>query len=218
MRCNQELSLGVPDRADAVRVGLAPRYTVSCATRSSGRPSALCCSASRSVRSGSLAFSVYLGMSLACFLAIRHGCHVPSGRFSEPQGRASRRRGAAVSVHFHQRCSQLTVLPAQHWLLVANRWLTYPDDALRCADVVKSVAGSLIGGVIGNRWSNVTEIKEMTDPIFFVHGQRDTLIPWQHSQVFTPVPDTKPLAHDQCPLLLDVLLSALTSRFAADSV
>jgi hypothetical protein len=58
---------------------------------------------------------------------------------------------------------------------------------LRCADVVKSVAGSLVGGVIGNRWSNVTEIKEMTDPVFFVHGQRDTLIPWQHSQVFTPV-------------------------------
>jgi hypothetical protein len=49
--------------------------------------------------------------------------------------------------------------------------------------VVKSVAGSIASGIISNRWSNITEIKEMRDPILFVHGKRDTLIPYQHSQV-----------------------------------
>jgi hypothetical protein len=50
-------------------------------------------------------------------------------------------------------------------------------------DVVTSIAGKFASKLISNRWANVEEVKHMDDPILIIHGQRDTLIPFSHSEV-----------------------------------
>jgi pimeloyl-ACP methyl ester carboxylesterase len=52
-------------------------------------------------------------------------------------------------------------------------------------DVVKSFAGGLAAAVITNRWNNVEEAKSITDPVLIIHGQKDKIIPYSHSEVRT---------------------------------
>lgn len=49
--------------------------------------------------------------------------------------------------------------------------------------VVKNIAGSLLMYFVKERFKNIDIIPKVTCPCFFVHGQSDTLIPFQHSQV-----------------------------------
>jgi hypothetical protein len=60
-------------------------------------------------------------------------------------------------------------------------WRNSPYTCIR--DVVTSLAGKLASKLISNRWANIEEVKHMDDPILIIHGQRDTLIPYSHSEV-----------------------------------
>ena len=48
--------------------------------------------------------------------------------------------------------------------------------------VVKHVAGSFAQYLIKERFKNIDTIKEVKCPVFLVHGKKDTLIPFKHSQ------------------------------------
>jgi pimeloyl-ACP methyl ester carboxylesterase len=47
--------------------------------------------------------------------------------------------------------------------------------------VAKSIAGKFLMYFIKDRFRNIDWIKKVTVPVFIVHGQSDTLIPYQHS-------------------------------------
>lgn len=73
--------------------------------------------------------------------------------------------------------------PATH--LAANRrpcslLLMSPFKSIR--EIVKEQAGSVLQYVISDRFRNIDEISKVRCPTFFVHGQRDTLISFRHSQ------------------------------------
>lgn len=48
--------------------------------------------------------------------------------------------------------------------------------------VVKNIAGSVIQYLVADRFKNIDMMPRVTCPTFLVHGQRDTLIPFQSSQ------------------------------------
>ncbi|CAF2530152.1 unnamed protein product [Rotaria sp. Silwood2] len=50
-------------------------------------------------------------------------------------------------------------------------------------NLVREKIGILSNVVMGSFWDNYEAIQSITCPILFIHGQRDTLIPSQHSQI-----------------------------------
>ena len=48
--------------------------------------------------------------------------------------------------------------------------------------IAKEQAGSLLQFAISDRFQNLELIRQVTCPTFIVHGQRDTLISFRHSQ------------------------------------
>ena len=48
--------------------------------------------------------------------------------------------------------------------------------------VAKSIAGKMLQYVIAERFRNLDLIKEVTCPTFLIHGQKDNLIPFSHSE------------------------------------
>lgn len=57
-------------------------------------------------------------------------------------------------------------------------------------DVIRNMLGGL-ARVVSNRWSNDIEIKSIRDPILFIHGRRDPLIPSLHSETLFQLAVTK---------------------------
>lgn len=53
---------------------------------------------------------------------------------------------------------------------------------LSIREVVKSLAGTLASYLVHERFRNIDHIREVRCPTFLIHGQRDTLIPPEHSQ------------------------------------
>jgi pimeloyl-ACP methyl ester carboxylesterase len=71
-------------------------------------------------------------------------------------------------------------------------------------EVAKKLTGSVVGAVLGtlvsDRWRNDAEIKSIADPILFIHGDRDTLIPPLHSQrLYVLAADNKQKELVLCP-------------------
>lgn len=58
--------------------------------------------------------------------------------------------------------------------------LMSPFKSIR--DIVKDKAGRLLQYVISERFRNIDLIEYVRCPTFFVHGQKDTLISFQHSK------------------------------------
>mmetsp|Transcript_8236 Transcript_8236/g.7644 ORF Transcript_8236/g.7644 Transcript_8236/m.7644 type:complete len:222 (+) Transcript_8236:144-809(+) len=52
---------------------------------------------------------------------------------------------------------------------------------LSIRSVVSSMAGSLAGFLVSERFRNIDNIKNVACPTFLIHGQKDTLIPSSHS-------------------------------------
>ena len=50
-------------------------------------------------------------------------------------------------------------------------------------DVVQSMAGYLISLVVKDRFDNKTHIKNVKCPIFFLHGMKDNVVPFEHSEI-----------------------------------
>jgi len=48
--------------------------------------------------------------------------------------------------------------------------------------VVKDIAGQLVSSLFAERFNNVQEIEKAECPCFFIHGKKDKMIPWEHSQ------------------------------------
>ena len=48
--------------------------------------------------------------------------------------------------------------------------------------VVKDLAGAWAQFIIKERFNNLEEIVKVTCPTFFVHGQKDRLVPYSHSE------------------------------------
>ena len=48
--------------------------------------------------------------------------------------------------------------------------------------VAKSLAGGVIQFLVKDRFRNIDLIKKVTAPTFLVHGKKDELIPYSHSQ------------------------------------
>jgi len=73
--------------------------------------------------------------------------------------------------------------PATH--LAANRSpgalvLMSPYTSIRA--VVKDMAGHLVSTLVAERFSNIEEIEKADCPCLFIHGKKDKVIPWEHSQ------------------------------------
>lgn len=73
--------------------------------------------------------------------------------------------------------------PATH--LAAHRKvggliLMSPYTSIR--DVAKNIAGSLIQYFVADRFRNIDKMKKVSCPVCFLHGMKDKLIPFQHSQ------------------------------------
>ena len=49
-------------------------------------------------------------------------------------------------------------------------------------DVVKDLAGKWATYLIKERFLNIEHISKVNSPSFFIHGQKDSLIPYKHSQ------------------------------------
>ena len=58
--------------------------------------------------------------------------------------------------------------------------LMSPYTSIR--DVVKSIAGALAQYLVAERFRNIDEISKVTCPCFFIHGNKDTLIPDSHTK------------------------------------
>ena len=74
--------------------------------------------------------------------------------------------------------------------------LMSPFKSIR--EVARDLVGRLLQYAIADRFRNIDLIKEIKCPVFIVHGQKDKLIPYQHSQ------DLHDNAHSShyCKLLL----------------
>lgn len=73
--------------------------------------------------------------------------------------------------------------PATH--LAAHRSpgaliLMSPYTSIRA--VVKDMAGHLVSTLVAERFSNIDEIEKADCPCLFIHGKKDKVIPWEHSQ------------------------------------
>jgi fermentation-respiration switch protein FrsA (DUF1100 family) len=55
-------------------------------------------------------------------------------------------------------------------------------------DVARDLVGWVLSLAIADRFRNIDLIKDVKCPVFIVHGQKDKLIPFQHSQAL----------HDNC--------------------
>jgi len=64
--------------------------------------------------------------------------------------------------------------------------LMSPFTSIR--DIIVETAGRLLSKLVSDRFKNIENIKEVKCPTFIVHGQRDTLISYRHSQEL----------HDKC--------------------
>ncbi len=49
-------------------------------------------------------------------------------------------------------------------------------------EVARDLVGRLLAAMVAERFRNIDVIRDIRCPVFFVHGQRDRLIPFQHSQ------------------------------------
>ena len=58
--------------------------------------------------------------------------------------------------------------------------LMSPFKSIR--EVAKDLVGWMLSMAIAERFRNIDLIKEIRCPVFIVHGQRDRLIPYSHSQ------------------------------------
>ena len=63
---------------------------------------------------------------------------------------------------------------------------------------VKFIAGSIAQYLIKERFRNIIHIKKVTCPVFLLHGQRDSMIPFEHSQ------DLRDNCAGPCSLILPV--------------
>ena len=50
-------------------------------------------------------------------------------------------------------------------------------------DVVKSIGGYLASLFVKDRFDNKNRIKNVRCPIFFLHGMKDTVVPFEHSEM-----------------------------------
>lgn len=48
--------------------------------------------------------------------------------------------------------------------------------------VVKDIAGQLVSTLFAERFNNIEEIEKVECPCLFIHGKKDTIIPWSHSK------------------------------------
>mgnify|MGYP003877699049 FL=1 len=48
-------------------------------------------------------------------------------------------------------------------------------------DVAHKVAGKFGSLIVAERFQNIEEIKKANCPIFFIHGKKDTLVPYTHT-------------------------------------
>lgn len=65
-------------------------------------------------------------------------------------------------------------------------------------DVAKGIVGKLGELMIAERFRNIDEIKKAQCPVFFIHGQKDKLVPFSHSVELL----------NNCPNVCDMILSA----------
>jgi hypothetical protein len=50
-------------------------------------------------------------------------------------------------------------------------------------DLIGKACGSLAGTLVNNRFDNLSDVKHITSPIYFIHGIADKLIPSSHSDI-----------------------------------
>ena len=73
--------------------------------------------------------------------------------------------------------------PATH--LAANRRpgaliLMSPYTSIKAA--VKNIAGNWVSSLFAERFCNIDEMEKVECPCFLIHGKKDRIIPWEHSQ------------------------------------
>lgn len=73
--------------------------------------------------------------------------------------------------------------PATH--LAANRKpgaliLMSPYTSIKAA--VAGIAGNLVSSLFAERFCNIDEMEKVECPCFLIHGKKDRIIPWEHSQ------------------------------------
>jgi pimeloyl-ACP methyl ester carboxylesterase len=77
---------------------------------------------------------------------------------------------------------------------VAHLLISRFDDFYSAYTSIRDVIRNMVGGlarVVSNRWSNDVEIKAIRDPILFIHGRRDPLIPFTQSETLFHMAEMK---------------------------